>query len=223
MSRPQSGMKSVMEKTGRPFQLFKDYVSSHSRIIIRNVLIVLLLFVVVFLSVGLLVSNIIFVTAIMLKPISGEPVALGDYFKKGNPKLHLIGILGGAIWSLGMSFSIIAAGSAGPAISYGLGQGATMIAALWGVFIWKEFKDAPKGTNKLIAAMFFFFIVGLALIIAARVMPAATSRGALAQVVPRKPKNGLGHGTPLDWATFLVVVIALPFRVASPSRPKRTQ
>ena len=125
--------------------------------------------VVVF-SAGLLLSNIVFVTAIMLKPISGEPVPPGDYFKQGNPKLHLIGILGGVIWSLGMSFSIIASGSAGPAISYGLGQGATMIAAFWGVFIWKEFKTAPEGTNKLIAAMFFFFIIGLGFIIAARIM-----------------------------------------------------
>ncbi len=125
--------------------------------------------VVVF-SLGLVLSNIVFVTAIMLKPISGEPVAPADYFKKGNLKLHLIGIAGGAIWSLGMSFSIIAAGAASPAISYGLGQGATMVAALWGVFIWREFKNAPKGTNKLIAAMFLFFVVGLGLIIAARVM-----------------------------------------------------
>jgi glucose uptake protein len=125
---------------------------------------------VVIFSAGLLLSNIVFVTAIMLKPLSGEPVAPGDYFKKGNPKLHLIGLLGGIIWSLGMSFSIIAAGAAGPAISYGLGQGATMVAAFWGVFIWKEFKDAPEGTGKLIAAMFIFFIIGLAFIVAARVM-----------------------------------------------------
>lgn len=125
--------------------------------------------VVVF-AVGLLVSNLIFVTAIMLKPISGEPVGLTDYFKKGNPKLHLIGIWGGVIWGLGMSFSIIASGAAGPAISYGLGQGATMVAALWGVFIWKEFKSAPKGTGNLLTAMFICFILGLALIIAARVM-----------------------------------------------------
>jgi len=83
-------------------------------------------------------------------------------------KLHLIGILGGAIWNIGMSFNIIASGAAGPAISYGLGQGATMVAAFWGVFIWKEFKDAPKGTNRMLGLMFAFFIVGLALIIFAR-------------------------------------------------------
>lgn len=120
-------------------------------------------------SAGLLVSNIIFVTAIMYKPFTGEKVAPLDYFKKGNPKLHFVGIFGGMIWSLGMSLSIIASGAAGPAISYGLGQGATMVAAFWGVYIWKEFKNAPKGTSKLLNIMFVCFIVGLALIIAAKI------------------------------------------------------
>ena len=120
-------------------------------------------------SVGLLVSNIVFVTIIMFKPFSGEKVAPMDYFKKGNPKLHMVGILGGMIWSLGMSLSIIASGAAGFAISYGLGQGATMVAALWGVFIWKEFKNAPKGTNKLLNVMFLFFILGLALIVYSKI------------------------------------------------------
>ena len=119
-------------------------------------------------SLGLFISNFVFVTAIMFKPISGKPVALGDYFTKGNSKLHLIGILGGVIWSVGMSFSIIASGAAGPGISSGLGQGAVMVAAFWGVFVWKEFKDAPIGTNKLIAFMFLFFILGLTLIIFAK-------------------------------------------------------
>jgi glucose uptake protein len=124
---------------------------------------------VVIFSVGLLLSNFVWNTIVMAKPFVGEPVSFSDYFKKGNTKLHLIGILGGIIWSLGMSFSIIASGAAGFAIAYGLGQGATMVAAFWGVFIWKEFKDAPKGTNNLLTMMFIFFFVGLALIIYARV------------------------------------------------------
>jgi glucose uptake protein len=82
----------------------------------------------------------------------------------------LIGILGGAIWNLGMSLSIIAAGAAGFAISYGLGQGATLVAALWGVFVWKEFKAAPAGTSRLLALMFVAFVVGLTLIVAARLV-----------------------------------------------------
>ncbi len=93
---------------------------------------------------------------------------MGEYFSKGTPRLHLVGILGGIIWCVGFSFSFIASGAAGPAISYGLGQGATMVAAFWGVFIWKEFKDAPEGTSGMIAAMFALFIVGLGLIVYSR-------------------------------------------------------
>jgi len=125
--------------------------------------------VVVF-SLGLFVSSFLWNSIVMAKPFVGEPVAFGDYFKKGNPRLHLIGILGGIIWSIGMSFNIVASGTAGPAISYGLGQGATMIAAFWGVFIWKEFKSAPPGTNKQLALMFAFYIVGLALLIIAKLV-----------------------------------------------------
>ncbi len=118
-------------------------------------------------ALGLLASNFIWNTIFMYKPVTGEKVTYADYFKKGDTRLHLIGILGGAIWSLGFTVNIIAAEQAGFAISYGLGQGATAVAALWGVFIWKEFKGA-KGVNALITAMFIFFIVGLGLIIAAR-------------------------------------------------------
>jgi glucose uptake protein len=121
-------------------------------------------------SLGLFLSNFLWNTIVMAKPFSGPPVSYKDYFVKGNVRLHSIGILGGVIWSIGMSMSIIASGAAGFAISYGLGQGATMVAALWGVFIWKEFKDAPAGTNKYVMIMFLFFIVGLGLIIASRVV-----------------------------------------------------
>lgn len=117
-------------------------------------------------SAGIFISNFIFNTALMKKPITGKPVTYNDYFR-GNFKTHFVGILGGLIWGLGNSLNLIAAGKAGPAISYGLGQGATLIAALWGVFIWKEFKDAGRQTNALLAAMFFFFLTGIAMIISA--------------------------------------------------------
>jgi glucose uptake protein len=100
----------------------------------------------------------------MRKPVQGEPVSYKQYFS-GSLPIHLVGVLGGIIWCIGMSFSIIAAEQAGPAISYGLGQGATMVAVIWGVFIWKEFKNAPKGTNNYIFGMFLFFITGLAFIV----------------------------------------------------------
>ena len=80
----------------------------------------------------------------MRKPIEGPPTGYSEYFS-GRFKTHMVGILGGLIWGLGNSFNLIAAGKAGAAISYGLGQGATLVAALWGVFVWKEFKNASKG------------------------------------------------------------------------------
>jgi len=118
-------------------------------------------------AVGIFLSNFLLNTFIMMKPFVGAPVSFGDYFK-GGFATHLTGILGGLIWGVGMSFNIIASGRAGFAISYGLGQGATMVAAFWGVFIWKEFRTDPAGTTKLIGAMFACFLLGLALIIVAR-------------------------------------------------------
>lgn len=77
-------------------------------------------------------------------------------------------MFGGVIWGIGMSLNLIASGRAGFAISYGLGQGATMVAALWGVFVWREFRGARQGVTALLAAMFLCFIAGLGLIILAR-------------------------------------------------------
>lgn len=120
-------------------------------------------------SLGIFISNFVWNSWFMYKPIDGAKATFKDYFKRGTPKLHMIGILGGIIWGIGMSLSMIASEKAGFAISYGLGQGATMVAAAWGVFVWKEFKEAPKGTNTLIALMFLLFISGLGFIVFSRI------------------------------------------------------
>jgi glucose uptake protein len=120
-------------------------------------------------SIGIFLSNFLWNTLFMVKPVKGAPVRYADYFKQGSARIHLVGMVGGLIWCVGMSFNLIASSQAGYAISYGLGQGATMIAAAWGVFIWKEFAQAPKGTNRLLAAMFTLFIAGLVLIIMAKI------------------------------------------------------
>ena len=120
---------------------------------------------IVIFSFGVLLSNFLFNSLVMRYPFVGEPVSYKEYFK-GNLKTHLVGILGGSIWCLGTAFSYIASGKAGAAISYALGQGAPMIAAIWGVFVWKEFKGSGNKVNRLLALMFCFFIAGLACIIA---------------------------------------------------------
>jgi glucose uptake protein len=119
-------------------------------------------------SCGIFLSNIVFNSILMRMPVQGHPVNYGDYLK-GDSKSHLTGILGGIIWCIGMSFSIIASDKAGPAISYGLGQGAVLVAAVWGVFIWKEFKAAPPGTNSLLYIMFICFFTGLSLIVYSKI------------------------------------------------------
>ena len=117
-----------------------------------------------FFATGVLISNILFNILLMKKPIEGDPLTFHDY-AKGNVRVHLTGVLGGIIWNIGMSMSILASGKAGFAISYGLGQGATLIAALWGVFIWKEFNGANKQVNTLILLMFIAYLTGLALLV----------------------------------------------------------
>jgi glucose uptake protein len=117
-----------------------------------------------FFAVGVLLSNFLFNYLIMKKPFEGEPLSFKNY-SAGSLSTHLTGVLGGVIWNLGMSMSILASGKAGFAISYGLGQGATLIAALWGVFIWKEFKGASKSVNTLVFIMFLAYLAGLGLLV----------------------------------------------------------
>ncbi|TDB67439.1 GRP family sugar transporter [Arundinibacter roseus] len=116
---------------------------------------------------GIVGSNFIFNGLLMRFPISGERLHMRDYLK-GSIKDHGIGLLGGMIWHVGMSFNIIASDLAGPAISYGLGQGATIVAAIWGIFIWKEFNAASKKTFNQLYLMLVLYLIGIGLIIWAR-------------------------------------------------------
>jgi len=111
---------------------------------------------------GILASNIPANYLVMRRPVAGPPVSLADYFG-GAARLHFWGILGGAFWAVGTLSNFVASYAAmvGPATSYALGQGATMVGAIWGVFVWKEFAGAGKSTKRLLAMMFILFIIGL--------------------------------------------------------------
>ena len=110
-------------------------------------------------AVGLLASNVAVNTIFM----RAGKVTYADYFR-GTGRLHSLGLLGGCTWMLALSLNVLASGVAGPAISYALGQGATLVAAIWGVFIWREFNGASKSTQALIALMFAGYVAGLVLI-----------------------------------------------------------
>jgi glucose uptake protein len=101
---------------------------------------------------------------LMKKPITeAAPVSMSQY-AKANTSWHIWGMVGGIIWCTGAVFNFVASHAriVGPAISYAIGQGATMVSAVWGVFVWREFENAPTSTRMMILAMFFFFLLGLA-------------------------------------------------------------
>lgn len=100
---------------------------------------------------------------LMKKPLtSNEPLGM-DGYTSARPSYHLIGIVGGIIWMTGSVLNFVASSAqiVGPAISYAIGQGATMVSVVWGVFVWKEFRDAPANSRRLLLPMFLFFAVGL--------------------------------------------------------------
>ena len=119
-------------------------------------------------AVGIFVSNFLWNTIAMRRPVQGEPILDGArrYFA-GSPVTHLVGMLGGAIWSLGTLLSFVTAGAASPAIAYALGQGATLVSALWGILVWREFRGAPKSAGFLNLGMIVLFLAGIALLIVA--------------------------------------------------------
>jgi glucose uptake protein len=100
---------------------------------------------------------------LMRRPlVGGEPVSMSDYWK-ARRSWHIWGIAGGAIWCSGALFNFVAsrAHAVGPAVSYSIGQGATMVSACWGVFVWREFAAAPQKAKTYLVWMFVFFVCGL--------------------------------------------------------------
>lgn len=100
---------------------------------------------------------------LMRRPLTGTPPLRMGAYAAARPSWHLWGVVGGLIWVTGavLNFAASSAQIVGPAISYALGQGATMVSAIWGVFVWREFRDAPPRSKRLILPMFVLFAAGL--------------------------------------------------------------
>ena len=119
-------------------------------------------------SVGVFLSTFVFNAYFMRKPVQGKPIRFGDYFK-GTSMEHFWGVVGGMVWGIGTLSSFVAASApknlqVGPAISYALGQGSTMVGAFWGVVVWKEFAGGGSLVKRLIGLMFLLFVCGLAVV-----------------------------------------------------------
>jgi len=117
----------------------------------------------VFLTLGALLSCFVWNIYFMKRPLVGEPVSFSGFFH-APVSAHALGLLGGFIWGTGMVFNLVAANFTGVAISYAIGQSAPMVAALWGVFAWKEFAGAPQKAKLYLFLMFVFYCLGILLV-----------------------------------------------------------
>lgn len=122
--------------------------------------------VAVFFTLGALLSCFVINVYFMRRPLVGDPVAFGG-FAAARPLDHAMGVLGGFIWGTGTVFNFVAASFVGVAISYAIGQAAPMVAALWGVAVWREFRGAPPRAALYLALMFVCYIAALAVIASA--------------------------------------------------------
>ncbi len=118
---------------------------------------------VVFLTLGALLSCFIWNLYFMKKPLVGEPVSFSGFFS-GPGSGHVLGLLGGVIWGVGTMFNVVAGKATSFAISYAIGQSAPMVAALWGVFAWKEFAGASGRAKTFLVLMFVFYCLAIALV-----------------------------------------------------------
>lgn len=119
-------------------------------------------------SAGIFLATLVFNAFFLRWPIEGRRLHLSDYFR-GSAKEHVWGILGGIIWASGTLSNFVVASApkdlqVGPAISYALGQGATLVGALWGVLVWGEFKGCTSVVARCLIMMFVLFVAGLVLI-----------------------------------------------------------
>lgn len=119
--------------------------------------------VAVLFTLGALICCFVFNSVLMKRPLVGVPVGFVDY-RRASASYHLLGLAGGVIWSLGTVFNFVAASFVGVAISYAIGQASPMIAALWGVAVWGEFRGAPAKAKMYLAGMFFCYCLALVLI-----------------------------------------------------------
>ena len=117
----------------------------------------------IFLTLGALLSCFIWNIYFMKHPLVGEPVNFGAFFH-GPASGHILGLLGGCVWGVGTVFNLVAASFTGVAISYAIGQSAPMVAALWGILVWKEFEGSGSRAKLYLFLMFVFYALAILLV-----------------------------------------------------------
>jgi glucose uptake protein len=111
-------------------------------------------------AIGALVSTLPFNFYFMRRPLIGEPVSMGDY-GKGGARWHILGLVGGAVWTAGTASNLVAGHATGFAVSYAIGQSAPLVASLWGIFVWREFSPVRAAVVRPLVAMYVFYAAAI--------------------------------------------------------------
>lgn len=117
----------------------------------------------VYFMLGASVATLIGMPILVARPFIGEPASMKGYLE-GPRSWHIMGLLAGAIWCIGTVANFVSAGLVGVAISWGIGSGAPMVGALWGILLWKEFKGADVYSRTLITLSLILYTTGVVLV-----------------------------------------------------------
>lgn len=122
---------------------------------------------------GMFFSTLIFSLFFLNLPIEGEPLEVQEYFQGGIGD-HLLGLAAGGLLCIGLLAGLV--GEAGPPVAqvgsvmtYGLKQGAILAAAVWGVWVSKDFRGAGARVHGLVAAFIGLIALGVVLLVLASV------------------------------------------------------
>ena len=117
----------------------------------------------IYFMLGAAIATLIGMPILVARPFIGEPGSMKGYLQ-GRTSWHVMGLLAGAIWCIGTVANFVSAGLVGVAISWGIGSGAPMVGALWGILLWKEFKGADTYSRTLITVSLVLYTTGVVLV-----------------------------------------------------------
>jgi glucose uptake protein len=124
--------------------------------------------VAVLISGAVFVSTLLFVPFFLFFPVLGEPGQIRGYFG-GDTRQHAVGILGGALLGGGLLAGLLAAGAPrvmqpGRIAEYALDHTALLIAAVWGLLVWREFKGSSHRVRMMVVAMLVLLVAGVGMV-----------------------------------------------------------
>lgn len=102
--------------------------------------------------------------ALMARPlVGGESLTCTEY-RQLPLRVHLLGLLGGIMWSTGAMCSLVASKHEGLAVAMAISRCSPMVAAFWGLLYWNEGRLATPRVWTYIAGMLVFYLCAIVML-----------------------------------------------------------